>query len=425
MTRTATLRRLMSGAVLIVLIVLGLGARAGSSLLALPAPAAGLDRADPTTHRFAEPGPHPVGLRRLTADQAPVPLSVWYPAAGADDATAAGGTALAYTYGVAMFGPESTVALATYPGRARPGAEPDPRGGPYPLVVISPGFAISSGSYAWLAEHLASYGFVVVSPQHRESLDPRTLWRATVDRPREGLALLTYLDHETRAGGRFAGLIDTRSVAVVGHSYGGYTALALGGARLDSAALRAACADAGAGGPLTFQCDALLPHLADMAAYAGLDSVPEGLWPSWADPRVDAVVPLAGDAAMFGPEGLSGITAPVLAIGGTADADSPFAWGTGAAYAQTSSDRKIEIALVDAEHLLFAGGCENPRTVLDLVATSFCADPAWDRTQAHDLIAHYATAFLRRELAGDAAAGTALSQAPEGLSGLQYQVEGY
>lgn len=281
MTAT-TMRRLASGTFLAALVLLGLVARAGSSLLALPAPAAGFDRAPPAIGQFAAPGTHQVGLRRLTAEGTRVPLTAWYPAVREDDA----GRALAYSYGVTMFGADHTAALATYPGRAAPGADPDLRNGPYPLVVLSPGFAITSGSYAWLAEHLASYGFVVVSPQHRESLDPRALWRATVDRPRDVMAVMACLDAETRAGGEFAGLIDTDSVAMVGHNYGGYTSLAAGGARLDTAALRAACDDASrAGCPLTFQCDALLPHLGDMAAEARLDSVPEGLWPSWGHPR--------------------------------------------------------------------------------------------------------------------------------------------
>ncbi len=417
-----TTRRFLLGAVLVTLVVLGLVAQAGPYLLALPVPAAGLDHANRAIGQFAAAGPHPVGLRRLTDDEAPLPLTLWYPAARDDEPE----TALTYSYGVTMLGADHTLALATYPGRGAPGAEPDLWHGPYPLVVLSPGFAITSSSYAWLAEHLASYGFVVVSPQHRESLDPRLLWRSTVERPLDVVAVLAYLDAETQADGEFAGLVDTDSVAMVGHSYGGYASLAAAGARLDTAALQAACHDAsGAGDPLTFQCNTLLPHLADMAAEAGLGPVPEGLWPSWGDSRVDAVVPMAADAAMFGPDGLAEITAPVLAIGGTADTDSPFEWGTGAAYAHTSSRHKIEITLVGAEHLLFAGGCDSPRTVLGLVPTSFCSDPAWDRERAHHVVAHYTTAFLLTELSHDRDAGTVLNPAVQDSPGVQYRAEGY
>ena len=104
--------------------------------------------------------------------------------------------------------------------------------------------------------------------------------------------------------------------------------------------------------PNTLLCDKVLPHLADMADSAGLESLPEGLWQqAWANPRVDAIVPLAGDALFFGQEGLAEITVPVMAIGGTRDKDSPYMWGTYPAYEHTSSATKARIALVDAEHI--------------------------------------------------------------------------
>ena len=40
-----------------------------------------------------------------------------------------------------------------------------------------------------------------------------------------------------------------------------------------------------------------------------------------------------------------GARVPVMAIGGTADTDSPFAWGTRFAYEHVASARKVEIAL--------------------------------------------------------------------------------
>ena len=49
-------------------------------------------------------------------------------------------------------------------------------------------------------------------------------------------------------------------------------------------------------------CPAILAHGAEMAAMAGLAAVPEGLWPSLGDPRIDAVVSLAG-GAFFGARG--------------------------------------------------------------------------------------------------------------------------
>ena len=106
-------------------------------------------------------------------------------------------------------------------------------------------------------------------------------------------------------------------------------------------------------------CDMLSPHIADMAALAGLGDVPTGLWPATADSRVDAVVSMAGDAFFFGQPGLSVIDIPVMAIGGTADEDSPYKWNTHPTYENVSSQKKVEIALNEAEHMIFTARCES------------------------------------------------------------------
>ena len=158
--------------------------------------------------------------------------------------------------------------------------------------------------------------------------------------------MLAYIDDRAGSGGAFDGLIDPDRLAVIGHSYGGYTALAAAGGRLDSDAFEARCrAEYAADGANTWLCDALVPHLGEMAARAGLHSVPEGLWPAWAAPGVDAIVSMAGDAYLFEADGLAEISVPVMAIGGTSDTDTPYTWGTQPTYEFTSSPRKAKVAL--------------------------------------------------------------------------------
>ena len=349
-------------------------------------------------------------------------MTVWHPASEQSSDR----SLLAYSYAINMLGPDSSIVIATYEGQANPGAMPDLVHGPYPLVVLSPGFAIASSSYAWLAEHLASHGFVVVSPQHHESLDPGMLWQSTIERPQDILMVFAYIDEWVKAGGEFEGLIDNETVAVVGHSYGGYTALAAAGAQLDTRAFEIICEMAyETDDPLGFLCDALLPRLDEMADLAGLSSIPPSLWPARADPRVDAVISMAGDAAMFAQAGLAEVTVPVMAMGGTADRDSPFRWGTGLTYEHTSSTHKIEFALEHAGHMIFAGKCGIVRRIMNLVSLGFCSDPAWDRDEAHALIKHYTAAFLLAELKQDPEARAALTSDVNGLPGLTYQAQGY
>jgi predicted dienelactone hydrolase len=290
--------------------------------------------------------------------------------------------------------------------------------------MLSPGFAFGAATYGWLAEHLASHGFVVLAIEHVEELDPSALWRATVERPRDIVAALDHVDGEVSSGA-WSGLVDANRVAVVGHSYGGYTALAAAGAHLDSTRLRHICEGARSGDPIAFQCDALVPRINDMADAAGMDPAPAGLWPSWGDARVDAAIALAGDAVMFGEAGMGEVEVPVMAIGGTADVDSPYAWGTKLAYEAASSLRKVEVGLEGAEHMVFTGPCETRRRVLTIMTEPFCSDPEWEKATAHDLVRHYATAFLLAELKDDRSAAAELAPDAVSFAGVRFAAAGY
>lgn len=416
------MRKLIFGVFVAGVVLLGLLAQAWAYLLEIPSPAANAGFAGDDMAALSEMGPYAVGVRGLTAGESALQITMWYPAAG----QVSGEASLTYSYAINMLGPESSITLATYEGQAVPGAMPDLPDGPYPLVILSPGFAIQDTSYAWLADHLTSHGFVVVSPQHFESLDPSKLWLSTIERPQDVLTVFAYIDEQVQVGGEFEGLIDNETVAVIGHSYGGYTALAAAGAQMDTSAFKDACEMASnSSDPLVFLCDALLPHLNEMAKSAGLNSAPLGLWPAWADPRVDAVVAMAGDAAMFGQAGFAQVIVPVMAMGGTADRDSPFRWGTQPTYEYAASPQKVEIAFEDAEHLIFAGECGKVRRILNYAPTSFCADPAWDREYAHDLVKHFTTAFLLAELRQDASAAAMLAPDVVEYSGVTYEAVGY
>jgi predicted dienelactone hydrolase len=216
------------------------------------------------------------------------------------------------------------------------------------------------------------------------------------------------------------------SVAVIGHSYGGYTALAAAGAQIDSDSFRTICQDVqGTDQPGAWLCEMLLPQITNMADLAGLDTVPYGLWPSWEDERVKAIIPIAGDAFFFGRPGLAQISVPVLAIGGTADVDSPYLWGTHPSFEYSSGPRKAEVALIDAEHMIFTGQCEQIRWYLNFFSGEFCDDNDWNRDYAHQITKHFTTAFLLTELKNDQAAETFLLQSGDIYSGVSFESIGY
>lgn len=377
----------------------------------------------PDAPTYGVRGPHSVGTREVvTGGEAPFDLTVWYPALNSANVE----EAFTYPYEIKMDAPPG--AVATVSGQAIGDAPYDLARGPYPLVILSPGFSLGRTSYAWLAEHLASHGLVVIAPEHQERIDPAMsdFWRAAVTRPHDVVSTLDYAELQARAGGALAGLIDLDLVAVVGHSYGGYTALAAAGARIDERGFGVLCETARAAeDPNAWLCDLLAPNMADMAELAGLDEVPEGLWPSWADPRVDVVVSMAGDAYLFGRAGLADVTVPVLAIGGTLDTGTPYLWGTHPTYQHVSSRVKAKVALENAEHMVFASSCEALPWFEAVGFYAFCSDPVWDMNRAHDLIGHFTTAFLLAELNRDADAAAALAPDAAVFPGVTYEAQGF
>ncbi|WP_119066713.1 alpha/beta hydrolase family protein [Aggregatilinea lenta] len=405
-------KKTLYASILVVLLLLFAAARADGQ---------GNSQADTPTYGVR--GSHAVGTQELVIDgDAPLNITIWYPALNENGAE----EAITYPY---MTNPDSSMGMEpTVTGSAINAASYDLGSGPYPLVILSHGYSLGRTGYAWLAEHLASHGFVVVAPQHYEVVDETLgdFWRGAITRPQEIEVVLNYVEAQSVAEGIFTGLIDTERIAVVGHSYGGYTALAMAGARFDSDGMEALCDTAReAGDPNAWLCELVVPRVADMAELAGFAAVPEGLWPGWGDSRIDAIVSMAGDAYFFGEAGLAEITIPVMALGGTADTGTPYLWGTYPTYEHVSSPTKARVAFEDAEHMIFGATCEALPWFTEIGLDAYCSDPVWDMERAHDLAQHFITAFLLTELTQDADAVAALAPDSVQFPGVTYDTQGF
>ncbi len=366
--------------------------------------------------RYMERGSHAVGFTVLEGSRRTdesLTVKAWYPA------EADGDEEIDYQVALKMegFGGGEVTILGDAALDAAPAAGDEI----YPLVVLSHGFALNPEWYHPIAEHLASHGFVVLGPEHLEADWAADVVRTTTVRPGDVSATIDLAED-----GVLDGIIDTENVAVIGHSYGGYTALAAAGARFDTVALAESCAGATDPFAIAYFCDPFLGYEDEMAAAMGLRKVPTDLWPSLGDDRVDAILPMSSDAILFGEQGLAEITIPTMVLGGTGDTSAPWDWGTGLAFDSVSSESRVQVGFTGAEHFIAVTTCDRmPWT--DYLPAEFqyymCEDPAWDKPEALEIINQLSTAFLLQELSGDEHAGDSLDASLYGdIEGLEMTV---
>jgi predicted dienelactone hydrolase len=107
----------------------------------------------------------------------------------------------------------------------------DMAGTGYPLVILSHGTGSTPYAYRSIAAYLARQGFVVALPEHygnnRNNNELADSDDNLLYRPRHIRLSIDAIAADADLGGR----VDTANTAIIGHSMGGYTALAVAGGR--------------------------------------------------------------------------------------------------------------------------------------------------------------------------------------------------
>src|SRR3954468_1615956 len=107
-------------------------------------------------------------------------------------------------------------------------------GAPFPLVVFSHGRGSNGLYYAWFAEFLASRGYIVAALNHyrANTYDSTIAYLANKlwQRPRDVGLTISFLLSDPVWGKS----IDAARIGVAGHSQGGFTALWIGGAKVNA-----------------------------------------------------------------------------------------------------------------------------------------------------------------------------------------------
>lgn len=310
-------------------------------------------------------------------------LEIWYPAAE--------GTGDEGTYRTLLRDGETEVTLT---GRGVRDAEPAAEGGPFPLVIVSHGYPGNRLLLSHLAENLATKGYVVASIDHLESTyaDQGAFGSTLVNRSLDQLFVLDEMERMNGEDGNFlAGLVDTANTGLIGYSMGGYGAVVTAGGGVTEAAV---------GYPNLTPTGTLAIHQAGSAEHEGR-----------AEERIKAVVavaPWGRQRGFWDAEGLKGITTPIFYVAGSVDDVSGYEDGVKKLYEETVNADRYLLTFENANHNAAApmpAPAESSAVSEKLGWAPFdhYADPVWDTVRMNNIFQHFVTAFLGKELKGDAA----------------------
>jgi len=262
--------------------------------------------------------------------------------------------------------------FAGLPSEVAVDAPPVSVSGPFPLVVFSHGNNGIRFQSFFLMETLASHGFVVVAPDHagNTALDlifPGTPFE-TRDRPLDISFVITrMLERNADPSNPFFQALDGIHIGVMGHSFGGFTTLAM---------------------------------------KTGFEDVPP-------DPRVRVLVPISPAAGGLSDAQLASIERPEIVIGGTADVTVPIDPSNVRAFELPVARPRYRVDVVNAGHNSFTNICDFfevllgaglPPELLEFLlgnADEGCAPELIPIDEAHRVTALYTVSFLQRNLAFD------------------------
>ena len=315
-------------------------------------------------------GPHPVGHQRLEAidvnrGNRQLPYDVWYPV---DQADATDEPRTIYPL-LGPIGLTAELAVEDLPVSSS---------GPYALLIFSHGSRGTNTQSVLLMETLASHGFIVVSPEHtgNTNSDPSDSTDEAGARrvPDVSFMIDTFLARNDIQGDEFFERINADAIGVLGHSFGGGTALGM---------------------------------------VAGFYGVP-------ADDRVTAAMGISATIeGRFTRASLEAVTRPVMLMGGTLDTSVPIREHALAFEQLTAAEAVFKIDIVGATHTHFANICDIGNYLLensisqelwpDIGAAALlepyritCSEDAFPIAEAQRIQNLYAVAFFRRYLRGEA-----------------------
>jgi predicted dienelactone hydrolase len=269
-----------------------------------------------------------------------------------------------------------------------------PQGGSaFPLIVISHGIASDRYAFAYLAEHLASYGFAVAVLEHPGSNAERIQQyfaglaappdaKEFINRPLDIKYLLDELQRREKFDPALRGKLNFQQVGAIGQSYGGYTVLALAGAQINFNKLRRDCTpnNSSLNLSLILQCQA-----ADLTQKNY----------SLNDNRIKAIIAINPiDSSVLGQTGIGQIPVPAMLVAGSQDIFAPPVSEQIRPFTWLANPNKYLAIIENATH--FTAIAESPanKGVLPVPAGLLGPDP----TPVYSYLKALSVAFLETHL---------------------------
>lgn len=338
-----------------------------------PAAADGGDDPDPLPPQpwpVTEPGHYGVGFRTETIEYAPprgqaarrLRVVMWYPTQAAE------GRQTRYR----------NILLA-------PGVftdAPPALAAPAPTVVFSHGNGGFAEQNWFMGEYFASHGWLFVAFDHTgNTFDDSSLpiYRLYEIRPGDVSAVIDFVADLPPAHPLAGGV--SGDFLVAGHSFGGYTSLAIAGAGYDVDTLIAVCGQLG-----QEVCDYL-------------DEAGDAWRAGFRDPRVQGVIPLTPAGANLFQDRVAAIDVPVLMMTGGRDATLPNAREGDPLWAPMDGPAAVRLDFPEAGHFSFSNACD---IAPQLGRDDGCGEDFIAPGRIKPLINAYAMAFARLHVLGDA-----------------------
>ncbi len=228
-----------------------------------------------------------------------------------------------------------------------------------PVIVFSHGLGSVRTDLRYLAQHLASHGYVVAALEHPGSNEnhvkkalalqaPLLEAEEFLNRPKDISFVLDQLKILKETSGELQGKLASDRAVVVGYSLGGATALSIAGGELQLTKLKQRCP----GNVLAFS----LGENAQCFA----KSLPEDRY-QLRDPRVKIAIAFSPTTSLlFGETGLSKVTIPILISSGSADKTTPALTEQAIAFDKILSPKWL-VGFVGGTHL----SVKDPATTMD------------------------------------------------------------